>query len=347
MHAHSTHTNARTHMHAHATHANTRTRPHTHAHTRTHARTQLQEGHRELLAQLHVSVTQGRWGARLQGCRPPWARPWSRHRSSESSPLSKAGSPVGDALTGSELQLTQPHTSLSPQAFSRQADRSGGQTQSNPQRHLAANSAEVTVTRDPAWSLSFCGESSVPLVADNGRARVRTTHALPPDGRTFPRPQAATAGRPGRPAGRASLSPCSGASRPLLPRTAGPSPPPCSPLGTVPRCRCSFLRAPPVRLGAVSGNAPESCQSRQGEVRKPRSQTARLTQPWTSIALRRPQEASRRKGPSLPEARHHCRTEGTSALPPWGGMAGGQGRRPSDLEEAGCVQATPSGGLAN
>lgn len=35
----------------------TRTRMHTRAHT--HARTQLQEGHRELLAQLHVSVTQG------------------------------------------------------------------------------------------------------------------------------------------------------------------------------------------------------------------------------------------------------------------------------------------------
>ena len=219
----------------------TRTRTHTRAHTREHAHTQLQEGHRELLAQMHVSVTQGCWGARLQGCRPPWARLWPGHRSSESSPLSKAGSPGGGALTGSELQLTQPHTSLSPQAFSRPANRSGGQTQSNSRRHLAANSADITMTRGTAVSLSSCGDSSVPLVADDGRARVRTTHALPLHGRTFPRPQAATASGCGQGQPESLLR----GLETSAPHSGGPQPAPLRPLRTVPRLQVQLPQGAP------------------------------------------------------------------------------------------------------
>ena len=103
-----THTRPHTHTHKHAhtrthTRAHTHTRTHTHTHAHTHARmhthshacTQLQEGHRELLAQLHSSVTRGHWGAQRQGCRPPWSGPWSGHHGSESSPLSNVGSPGG------------------------------------------------------------------------------------------------------------------------------------------------------------------------------------------------------------------------------------------------------------
>lgn len=119
--------------------------------------------------------------------------------------------------------------------------------------------------------------------------------------------------------GRAGLSPCSGPSDP--PRTARPQP---APLwhSSGPSARCVRL-AQEAPLGEELGRGSGTLSPASAwEVRKPRLQTARLTQPWTPTASRHP-GASGTKGPSCPGA-SHCQTEGTSA-PTWGG-AGGQGR---------------------
>lgn len=191
----------------------------------------------------------------------------------------------------------------------------------------------VTQLLETELSSTSCGQWQSP--GQNGPACASTPRSPAPHGHSFPRPpapRAAPSRDPRRPRQPTREACGQGQPESLLrgleisaPRTAGPNPPPVVPWGPSTCCTCSFLRVSPVRLRGAIGTAPESCQPRQGEVRKPRLQTARLTQPWTPTALRRYQEASGTKGPSLPEARHHCRTEGTSTLPPWGG-AGGQGR---------------------
>lgn len=146
--------------------------------------------------------------------------------------------------------------------------------------------------------------------------------------------------------GRAGLSPCSGASRSLLPGTAGPNPPRCGLFRTVRPLHVQLAQGTPGEARSGVWHCPLVLPVLSG-----RGQEAQVTDSSAHPALdtNRPPKApgaSGTKGPSLPKARRHCQTEGTSTHPPWGG-AGGQGRRSSGLEEVNGIQPTLSGGPAN
>ena len=321
-HAHTcTHTRARAHIHAHAR-TRARTRTHTRALTHSHTHT-LQEGHRELLAQLYISVTWGHWGAHRQGCRPPWSGPWL-DTAVLKAPLFLRQAGRGGYPNWVRAIANQAHRP-SPTRPTAQEGR-----HSDLWRHLAASSAGVT--RDRALSLRSWRQSLVPLVANNGRARVKTAQHTP-------RPRLPEAPGPhSRPVGRAGLSPCSRASRSLLPGTAGPNPPRRGPFGTVRPLHVQLSQGTPGEARSGIWHCPLVLPALSG-----RGQEAQVTDSSAHPALdtNRPPKApggfgDKRPFPargqaSLPDRGHlnpptlgRCRGTGQTAL--W---SGGGERRPA------------------
>ena len=156
-------------MHAH-------TRARMHACTLTHSHTHTATGRAPgapgpAVRQHHLGpLGGGHWGAQRQGCRTPWSGPWL-DTAVLKAPLFLRQAGWGGYPNWVRAIANQAHRP-SPTRPTAQEGR-----HSDLWRHLAASSEGVT--RDRASSLRSWRQSLAPLVADNGRARVRTAQRTP------------------------------------------------------------------------------------------------------------------------------------------------------------------------